>query len=105
LPVLRAVSKEPDLFDDPSSLQAVAADWMRNENQLELEADGKIIQRYALVVLDMALHATKTPKFASLDTDECEWPGVTCNTNVTATALFSPVESLNWTKKGLTGHM
>ena len=103
MPVLRAASKEPERFDDPTSVHTAAAQWMRYTNQVELVADGKIVQRYALVLLAMTLRSG-SPFVVDPATDECTWPGVTCNSNATA-QLYSPVESLAWPHQGLTGQI
>jgi hypothetical protein len=58
----------------------------------------QILQRYALVVADISLHADGQPAAANTLETVCDWSGVSCN-------FFSEVVNLNWANSGLDGHM
>lgn len=103
--IIRAASREPHLLDTSSSWQALSVDWMQTEDQIETVSAGKLIQRYALVLLDLALHNSSKPKFALAKSDECFWWGVICNMNETESRQYNPVVSLTWARDGLIGQI
>ena len=75
----------------------------------------KIVQRYTLALLDLALHSKFTMALPSID--ECEWLGVTCTstpaTTTTpagnekddgaATVVYEPVTAIVWNDHNMTG--
>jgi len=69
----RNESTDEGLSETP---QFLAANWIINEDLLELEQnDPKLAQRFALAVL---YFSTSNSTFLN-DGDECEWDGFTCD--------------------------
>lgn len=82
----------------------------------ELDVDAQLLQRYALTVLDFALFGTSSsnttttrknattteePSVGYRLEDECDWEGVSCDSNTTG--FPGIVTSVNWADRGLTG--
>ena len=99
IPLIKSVSRNPELFDDTTSLNYFAAEWVRSNSTVALVGDEKIIQRYVAVLLDLSLHGSFVLSVPSVD--ECEWSGITCN----ADTKFSAIISLLWNDQGMTGRI
>jgi hypothetical protein len=110
LPVLDGVVDDPTLLRDLSTVQGAAAEWVRWENQIPLVDDGKIVQRYAMVLLDMAASASDGASRTTVADpllDECSWDGASCAKSVSSsgngTGTFDRVVSIAWFSRGFTG--
>ena len=81
--------------DDPCSIQSRAVQWLLDEDYTD---DGLLLQeRYAVVVLDLALGA----HLVRPNVSTCDWSGITCATHHPTRA----VASLNWAHRTLTGRL
>ena len=105
--LLREASTTPHQFNDFTTYESRAAHWVKYNSTIDfLISNDKIIQRYTMVLLDLALHSKFTMALPSID--ECEWLGVTCavsstTTNSgTTTVLYEPVTSIIWNNQNLT---
>jgi hypothetical protein len=99
IPLLKSVSRNPEFLDDNTSWNYVAADWVKNNSTILLVDDAKIIQRYVAVLLDLSLHGSFALSLPSVD--ECEWLGITCNTDI----KFSAITSILWNDRGMAGRI
>jgi len=80
----------------------LAIDWLARDSNQDVEFDEKLVQRFALVTLDLSLQgariANDAPRNAQLAVNECDWKGIVCNDN-------GMVEEINWSyePKGRSG--
>ena len=89
----------PSVLEDSASPQALAHKWLVERDQLLPVPTGrKLIQRYALNVLDHVVRAPYLPVFSDPTIDECQWMGVTCNEE-------GDVIELRWNEQQLTGSL
>lgn len=93
--LLQAVSSLEDLVD-PYTPQGEAVIWLATTDKQTPKAEQRIFQRYAMVVLDVALHAPSPRFWSSRNLHECRWPGVTCNEE-------RHITEINWAREELTG--
>jgi hypothetical protein len=92
---LQQVTAIEDLIN-PYSPQGEALIWLATTDKQAPNNDQRIIQRYAMVVLDVALHAPEPRYWSSRNLHECRWSGVTCNEE-------RQVTGINWARQELTG--
>mgnify|MGYP005841702873 CR=1 FL=1 len=87
-----------DTLLDPNSFAGEALIWLVDKDlQLEgVNSERRIIQRFALTVLDVALHHPKPRAWSSRNMHECRWPGVTCDGQRWVTGI-------NWAEQNLQG--
>ena len=92
-----------DVLTDPTTPQGRAFRWLLQPTVEQISVF-RVPQRYALVALDYALHASDTTSSSSSvswrreDADICDWQGVTCDTN-------SEVTEVKWSSQRLAGGM
>ena len=107
--LLRQASTTPDQFNERTTYESRAAQWVKYNSTIDLITNEKMVQRYTMALLDLALHSKFTMALPSVD--ECEWLGVTCNAATTDTAandmkdvtLYEPVVSIVWNDQNMTG--
>jgi Leucine-rich repeat (LRR) protein len=93
-----------DLMNSPgqneSSLLTVPADpdVVTKPALMSNEALFHLPQRYALVTLDISVHANSEILWSFPDLHECEWPGITCDRN-------DEIIGINWARQDLTGYV
>jgi Leucine-rich repeat (LRR) protein len=81
----------PELLTDITSPYFLALMWMQTQDQYVrgIMDPVKLVQRYGVILLDVALPGGFTARNALLD--ECEWMGVTCSgTSANATTTGAP---------------
>jgi hypothetical protein len=85
--LIRNASLEPHIvWNISTSKPSLAVAWLQTQNLAPLHVDDKnddqhaLLQRYAMVLLDLALHNATTPKLSMPLTHECIWPGIVCRT-------------------------
>lgn len=93
--VLEDVTPLEDLIN-PYTPQGEALIWLATRDKQTPSADPRIIQRYAMVVLDVALHTPEPRFWSSRNSHECQWPGVMCNEE-------RHVTEINWARQQLPG--
>lgn len=93
-----------DVLDDPSTPQGMAIRWLTGSaGSYSSPSEDKMLQRYAMTVLEMVLHPNNAPQSSGSNSstnltssdnstkvlgplpgyeskDECEWFGITCST-------------------------
>ena len=73
----------------------LAIEWLGLEatESRAVELNGKLVQRFALVAVDLSLQGAKTagdaPRNAQLGVDECDWKGIRCDSE-------NLVEEISW---------
>ena len=85
--ILREASTTPNQFNDFTSYESLAAQWVKYNSTIDLMSNEKIIQRYTMALLDLALHSKFTMALPSID--ECAWFGVTCNSTDSSSSISS----------------
>jgi Leucine-rich repeat (LRR) protein len=89
---------DPALLQDTASPQAMAYLWLVEKDQILPIPEGqKLIQRYALNVMDHILHNPMEPLLSDPTMDECFWSGVVCDEDT------GEVIEVNWARQGLNG--
>lgn len=87
---------EIDILMDPYSPQGEAVVWLSTKDEQTRPSDERFVQRYAMTVLDIALHYPEPRLWSSRNEHECRWPGVTCNDDRWVTGI-------NWARQNLMG--
>lgn len=72
--------------DGERTSNILAIDWLEAENKRQaLELNEKLVQRFALVAMDLALQGAKfavdAPRNAQRTIDHCDWKGIKCNSD------------------------
>ena len=118
--VLREASTTPNQFNNFKTHESLAAQWVKYNSTIDLNTKEKIVQRYTMALLDLALHSKFTMALPSID--ECEWLGVSCsspsttttsggdaestttttNSGSTTAVLYKPVTSVIWNDQNMT---
>jgi cytoskeletal protein RodZ len=89
---------DPALLQDTTTPQAMAYLWLVEKDQLMPIPEGqKLVQRYALNVMDHMLHDPMEPVLSDPTKDECFWTGVVCDEDT------GEVIEINWARQGLNG--
>jgi hypothetical protein len=98
IPILSELGVTRDTLLDPSGFAGEALIWMVSKDlQLnDVNSDNRIAQRFALTLLDVALHAPAARVWSSRNIHECRWPGVTCDDQRWVTGI-------NWARQDLAG--
>jgi len=94
-----------EILRDPISPQGIAAQWLQNNDIYRVQADlsdEETIQRYALAVMDIALHSGVVT-LANPFVEDCVWDGITCAQANNST--FSKVVKIAWPGRGLSGEI
>jgi hypothetical protein len=81
---------------DPNTPQGEALIWMATVDALNSTSQMRILQRYAMTVLDVALHAPMPRLWSSRNLHECNWTGVICNEE-------RHITRINWARQDLVG--
>jgi hypothetical protein len=81
---------------DPNSPQGEALIWMATVDALNTTNEMRILQRYVMTVLDVALHSPTPRLWSSRNSHECSWTGVICNEQ-------KHVTRINWARQELIG--
>ena len=87
---------EIDILMDPYSPQGEAVAWLSTKDEQTPSAEERFVQRYAMTVLDIALHTPAPRLWSSRNEHECRWPGVTCDDDQWVTGI-------NWARQNLMG--
>lgn len=94
------------VLEDSTSAQYRALQWLEQQDQLAVAGEFKLAQRYVITVLDFAFHPTATNvSLGNAETDECQWPGITCAQSKPPGLKYFPVESVNWANRTLSGEI
>ena len=104
LTLLRTVTPL-ELLRDPTTPQGRAAQWLQNEDVYRQQVslpDEQIIQRYAITVLDTALHSG-VPTLSNPFVEECVWQGITCAQ--VGDSASSKIVKIVWANRGLSGEI
>lgn len=116
----------PEVLMDTSTPQGKALFWMAREDQVTTdileaslasttaedtttsknlgapatmaEARDALTQRFAIVALDYSMHGTGDAVWSFPRLHECEWSGITCNSNYVVTQI-------NWARQELNGYI
>lgn len=88
-----------EISEDPLSAFQLAIKWLI-EDDFENEFDQKLIQRFALVLMELQMTSASQEGFSNTSllvqsVDECEWKGVSC--------INETVVELSWGSQGFTG--
>ena len=87
-----------DKLLNPFTPQGEALSWLvaADKQVPNFRAPERIVQRYAMTVLDVALHAPNPRLWSARYLHECKWAGVTCNDQ-------KHVTEINWARQELQG--
>ena len=85
-----------DQLLDPNTPQGEALIWLATSDALNTTSQSRLVQRYAMTVLDVALHAPAPRLWSNRNLHECNWTGVLCNEQ-------RQITKINWARQELMG--
>jgi len=96
---LTVLGTPAEILKDLNTPQGKAFYWLMQPDVAQMNVF-RVPQRFALVALDFALHGNdaNVDGWREVDTDICNWQGVTCD-------MYQEVTGIKWSNQGLTGTM